>query len=124
MLYVVAFIIIIVGVFIYNLKPPLTAQPHWFIKAVKKCIYKIKQKTGSHGKDGEEEVLEEKVKDDENKDIELKSIRVTERSDQERGILETGLFEKQYGSNSNEGSEILKRLNNGDSISQQNGTNK
>ena len=116
----------IVGVFVYNLKRPLTAQPHWFIKAVKKCIYKIKQKTGRHRKDGEEQAFEE-AKDDEKKDIELKSIKVTERSDQEKGILETGPFEKQshsYGSNSNEGSEILKRLNSGDSITQHNGTKK
>ena len=116
-----AFIIILVGVFVFNLKPPPTAQPKLTLHRLKN---KLKRKRRFNQENKEEE-------DDETADSRTLTPvhRVPQKSDTDlEGILVRGPLEARltslsystvysesmsysYGSNSNEGSEILKRLN-------------
>ena len=117
-----AFIIILVGVFVFNLKSPPTAQPKLTLHRLKN---KLKRRRGNQENEEEE--------GDETTDSRTLTPvhRVAQKSDPDlEGILVRGPLEARltslsystvysesmsysYGSNSiNEGSAILKRLNN------------
>ena len=115
-----AFIIILVGVFVFNLKSPPTAQPKLTLHRLKNKL-KRKRRVNQENEDEGDETADSRT---------LTPVhRVAQKSDTDlEGILVRGPLEARltslsystvysesmsysYGSNSNEGSEILKRLN-------------
>ena len=128
-LYVVSFIIVVFGVFIFNLKPLPVSQPRIKLNEIKNRLLSIRKRKESSKKP------DDKIKEDSTLlDRAVRKDGVTEtrreRSSMERqpGSLIRGPLEPQldsisystaysdsmsysYGSNSKEGSEILQKMN-------------